>query len=52
MKVVPDLLSEMHPSINVRITANTLGMVADKAYNLVEPGTFLLPRQASIMTWR
>ncbi|KAF9448843.1 PEBP-like protein [Macrolepiota fuliginosa MF-IS2] len=45
MKVIPDLLSEMHPSIDVRVTANTLGMVPDKAYRVVEPGTFLLPRQ-------
>lgn len=47
MKVVPDLLSEMHPSVDVRITANTLGMVPDKAYQVVEPGSFLLPRQVS-----
>jgi len=45
MKVVPDLLSEMHPSIGVRITANTLGRVPNKSYQVVEPGAFLLPRQ-------
>ncbi|KAJ3557658.1 hypothetical protein NP233_g11684 [Leucocoprinus birnbaumii] len=45
MRVVPDLLSAMHPSIDVRITANTLGIVPDKAYQIVEPGSFLLPRQ-------
>lgn len=48
MKVVPDLLSEMHPSVDVRITADTLGRVPNKAYQGVEPGTFLLPRQVSI----
>ncbi|KXN84820.1 54S ribosomal protein L35, mitochondrial [Leucoagaricus sp. SymC.cos] len=45
MRVVPDLLSEMHPSIDVRLAANTLGMVPDKAFQTVEPGSFLLPRQ-------
>lgn len=45
MRVVPDLLSSMHPSIHVRITANTLGMVSGKANQIVEPGSFLLPRQ-------
>lgn len=45
MRVVPDLLSSLHPSIDVRITANTLGMAHEKAYKIVEPGSFLLPRQ-------
>jgi len=45
MRVVPDLLSSMHPSIDVRITASTLGMVSGKANQIVVPGSFLLPRQ-------
>jgi len=47
MRVVPDLLSSMHPSIDVRITASTLGMVSGKANQIVVPGSFLLPRQVS-----
>jgi len=45
MRVVPDLLSSMHPSIDVRITVSTLGMVSGKANQIVVPGSFLLPRQ-------
>lgn len=51
MRVVPDLLSELRPSINVRLTVSTLGMIPDKANRVVEPGTFLLPRQASHTAW-
>jgi large subunit ribosomal protein L35 len=50
MRVVPDLLSELHPSINVRLTVSTLGRIPGKANQLVEPGTFLLPRQAGHTT--
>ncbi|EKM83372.1 hypothetical protein AGABI1DRAFT_116893 [Agaricus bisporus var. burnettii JB137-S8] len=45
MKVMPDVLSELHPSIDVRLTVSSLGGIPGKANKMVEPGTFLLPRQ-------
>jgi len=52
MRVVPDLLSSMHPSVDVRITASTLGMVSGKANQIVVPGSFLLPRQVCSISSR
>ena len=52
MKVVPDVLPDIHPSLDLRVnfpkvTSNTgLQVTVSKAiYEQVEPGIFLLPEQ-------
>ncbi len=51
MHVVPDILPEMHPSVDLRVTATALGQeirlrkTTDKE---VEPGVFLLPHQVKL----
>jgi len=52
MKVVPDVLSDIHPSLDLRVnfpkvTSKTGSQVSvSKAvYEQVEPGVFLLPEQ-------
>ncbi|PFH50713.1 hypothetical protein AMATHDRAFT_60524, partial [Amanita thiersii Skay4041] len=48
MHVVPDILPEFHPSIDLRLTATALPqeiLLKSKLDKAVEPGTFLLPQQ-------
>ncbi|KAL0950569.1 hypothetical protein HGRIS_007371 [Hohenbuehelia grisea] len=48
MKVVPDVMPDLHPSIDLRVTtvpALEEFRVTRKRYSLVEPGVFLVPYQ-------
>ncbi|KAF8341680.1 phosphatidylethanolamine-binding protein [Amanita rubescens] len=48
MHVVPDILPEMHPSVDLRVTATALGqeiLLRKTTDKEVEPGVFLLPHQ-------
>lgn len=51
MNVVPDVLPDLRPSLDVHVVAsNTKGKLrrTQKKNVTVEPGTFLLPQQASL----
>lgn len=48
MNVVPDVLPDLHPSIDVRLTVpSTLKQLREgqKVHTPVEPGAFVFPRQ-------
>ena len=50
MHVVPDVLPELHPSIDLHVTATALPQeirLNSKIDKEVEPGVFLLPQQVS-----
>ncbi|KAG5638189.1 hypothetical protein H0H81_001391 [Sphagnurus paluster] len=51
MKVVPDVLPDLRPTIDVHVAARTTKHeqnIANKRHTTVEPGTFLLPEQAHV----
>ena len=58
MNVVPDLLPELRPSLDLRMNfpeklpekLRRLNRTKRK-YEIVEPGTFLLPDQVRFLTW-
>ena len=48
MHVVPDMLPELHPSIDLHMTVTALPQetrISSKVDKKVEPGAFLLPQQ-------
>jgi large subunit ribosomal protein L35 len=48
MKVIPDILPDFHPSLDLRATATTSlkeYSKTKKRYTDVEPGMFLMPEQ-------
>ncbi|KAF8895012.1 phosphatidylethanolamine-binding protein [Gymnopilus junonius] len=45
MHVVPDVLPEINPSIDLRIAVPVREYKKGKPYETVEPGTFLMPKQ-------
>lgn len=50
MKVVPDALPEINPTIDLRVIARTIPtdfLKTAKVYSAVEPGVFLRPKQVS-----
>ena len=50
MHAVPDILPELHPSIDLHVTATALPQeirLRSKSDKEVEPGVFLLPQQVS-----
>lgn len=51
MHVVPDILPEMHPSVDLRVTAKALPQeirLRSEMDKEVEPGVFLLPHQVKL----
>jgi len=48
MKVIPDVIPDLHPSIDIHVSARTTYKdmkITGKKHFTVEPGTFLLPEQ-------